>query len=244
MEIGELFACFTCIFILSLATVLCAKLAIRFQDHLKVVKFILFGVWMLIADETGQGMLALAGAVKGEPKAQAQLGFHYLTGNMLGTFKSWTLWWPKNPERGQFWLNKASESGSPAAEAILAQAYIDGDMGLPKDGQQASVYLKKIIDNDKVDDDTKAEAAFTLYELYNEGNGVPEDPSQALTYANIASKSGNGEASYVLGQAYEKGDVVTIDYGKAIAYYQTAVENGCGKALPALLKLKQQLGER
>jgi hypothetical protein len=155
MEIGELLGCLFCMFLLSLVTVLSAKLAVKFQDNLRVVRFILFGVWILVADQLGQGMLATAGAVRGQPKAQAELGFHYLTGSMMGTFKNWHLYWPKNPERGQFWLNRASESGNAAAEAALAQAYIDGDMGLPKDGLQGSIYLKKILANAKVDKESR-----------------------------------------------------------------------------------------
>jgi TPR repeat protein len=242
-QIGELFGCLLCIFLLSLSTVLCAKLAVRFQDNLRVVRFILFGVWILVADQTGQGMLALSGAVRGQPKAEAELGFHYLTGSMMGTFKNWHLYWPRNPQRGQFWLNKASETGNAAAEAALAQAYIDGDMGLPKDGLQASLYLKKILDNQKVDQDTKAEAAFNLYQLYKEGEGVPKDDVVALSYCAIASDSGNAEASMTLAKAYEAGEVIEPDYGKAYAYYQTAVNNGNLGAVAELTRLKAQLGQ-
>ena len=162
METAELFSCFACMFLLSLSTVIATKLAVRLH---MVARIVVVLVWLLIADQTGQGMLALAGAIRGQPKAECELGFHYMTGKMEGTLRNWQLWWPRNTERGEFWLNKASETGNPAAEAALAQAYIDGDMGLPRDGMQASVYLRKIMANEKVDQDTKAEAAWNLYQL-------------------------------------------------------------------------------
>lgn len=244
MEFGEIFGCLVCIFLLSLTTVLCAKLAVRFQDNLKVVRFIIFGVWILVADQTGQGMIALSGAVRGQPKAEAELGFHYLTGSMMGTFRNWHLWWPKDPVRGQFWLTKAGQTGNAAAEAVLAQAYMDGDMGLPKDGMQASFYLKKILANAQIDAETKAEAAFNLYQLYKDGEGVPKDDAQAMMYASMASDAGNGEAAYQMAKSFESGEVVVPDYGKAYTYYQTAVNNGYAPALGDLARLKTQLGQK
>ncbi len=235
----ELLGCFFCIFILSLATVLCAKMTIRFQDNLRLVRFVLFFVWVAIADETGQGMISLSGALKGDPKSQAQLGFHYMTGSMEGTMRKWHLWWPHDTERGQYWLKKATENGSPVADAILAQAYMNGDGGLPQDSLQAANFLKRVLSSASVDNETKAQAAFNLCEIYSTPDGsIPQDMVQAFNYAVIASDAGDAQSSYIVAKMYESGEWIPQDYGKAMAYYQTAANNGNALALADLARIK------
>lgn len=241
---GELFGCLLCIFILSLASVLSCKLAIKFQDNLRIVRFIVFGVWLAVVDQCGQGMCALAGAVKGHPDAQAQVGLHYLSGSMPGTANQWHLWWPKNAERGKFWLDKASRTGDPMADAVLADAYLEGDGGLQRDSLKAIGYLKHILDNNNAAPEMKSEAAFNLYQLYKEGDGIPANPGEATRYALIASDSGNGEAAYEMGKAFETGEIVPMDYGKAYIYYKKAVQNGNAEANGDYERLKKQLGQK
>ncbi|HEY9790624.1 MAG TPA: tetratricopeptide repeat protein [Candidatus Obscuribacterales bacterium] len=242
MPIGELLGCLLCIFLLSFATVFCVKLAIRFQEHIRVVRFIMCFVWMAIADVSGQGMVALAGAVRGQPQAEVNLGLHYLTGSIPGTFRKWKLPWPQNCQRGNYWLEKAGNSGSAAAQAALAQAYMDGNMGLPKDGVKACTYLKQVMDNRQAEKEIKAEAGYNLYQLYKDGDGVPANPQLAARFCGLAADYGNGYAAFVLAKSYEKGDLVNADYGRAYLYYKKAVDNGCGDAAGDLARLKDQLG--
>lgn len=244
MPIGELIGCLLCIFILSLATVICFKTAIVFQDNIRLVRLLIGVVWMFIADETGQGMVALSGAVKNHPRAEAELGLHYLTGTMPGTFKKWPLFWPKSPERGQYWLDKAAQSGNPAAEAILANAYVSGEMGLPRDPAKASVYLKKICESPSSDKDLRAEAAMNLAAMYTEGDGIPPNPGEAFRYLLVASDAGSGTAAHQIAKSYETGDVVPMDYAKAYIFYQRAVTNGDESATGDYYRLKQQLNQK
>lgn len=243
MEIGELVADLFCMFVMSLATVLACKLAVKFQDNLKLVRFIIFGVWLAIVDQFGQGMLSLTGAVKGNPEAQAQVGLHYMTGSLPGTARRWKLFWPKVPERGQYWLDKASATGDPMADAVLANAYMEGD-GLPHDSLKAIAYLKKILDNKRADKELKSQAALNLYEIYKVGDGVPENPVEALRYCAISSDYGDSEASYLMGQAFEKGEMVEGDLAKAYVYYKKSVSQGNVGAEGDFQRLKQQLGQR
>lgn len=246
MEIGELIACILCIFLLCYVSVMYVKLGIKLQDHGRIIKYIVFPLWLVFADETGQGMLALSGALKGQTDAQARLGLHYLSGSMPSTYKRWwyqcNLWWPQNPERGHYWLDKAVATGDPQAETVLANAYLDGHMGLPRDTTQAVAYLKKIVENPKASKTVKADAAFSLYDLYSDQESTMYDQAAAMRYCLLAA-SENGEAAYKLAQAYETGDFGDVNLGKAYIYYKRAVEHGCGEAMGDYARLQQQLGQ-
>jgi TPR repeat protein len=241
MAIGELIGCLVCIFLLSFATVFCVKLCIRFQDQ-KLLRYVMVLVWTATADCTGQGMLALAGAVRGQPQAEVSLGLHYLTGSIPGTFRKWNLPWPKNPERGDYWLEKAGKSGSAQAQAALGQAYMDGNMGLAKDGVKAATYLKEVMDNSLAEKELKAEAGYNLYQLYKDGTGVPQSGELAVKYCTLAADYGNGYAAFMLAKAYEMGELVPPNYGRAYVYYKKAVDSGCGDAAGDLARLKDQMG--
>jgi TPR repeat protein len=246
MPIGEIIGCLFCIFALSFSTVVCIKLAIRFQDHIRIVRFIMFFVYVLLANQFGGSMLALAGAVRNQPAAEAQLGLNYLTGKLPGVFRAYNvnLFFPKNPERGRYWLDKASASGNGGAEAILAAAYLDGHSGLPKDSIEATKHLRKIADDPNSDKELRGESAIALAQLYEKGDGIPQNPNMAIKYKMVAADAGNGAAAYDLAQGFEKGLWTDIDYAKAYIYYKKAADNGAPGGMEGYLRLKEQLGQR
>jgi TPR repeat protein len=245
MPIGELIGCLFCIFALSFATVLSVKLAIRFQQ-LGFMKWIIFTAYVVAANQFGQGMLALAGAVREQPSAEAQLGLNYLTGKLPSKIRSVTvnLFWPRLPDRGRYWLDKASASGNAGAEATLAAAYLDGNSGLPKDPMEAMKHLHKIADDSKSDKDLRAESAIALAQLYEKGDGVPQNPNMAIKYRMVAADAGSGQAALELAQGFEKGMWTNVDYGKAYAYYKIAADNGNPAGMDGYLRLKAQLGQK
>ena len=244
MEVGELLGCLFCIFMLSLSTVLCIKLAIRFQANMAVVRFIMFGLWVLLADQFGGGMLALAGAVRSQPKAEAQLGLNYLQGRMPGAYKSYSLFWPKNPDRGRYWLDKASTSGNASAEAVLGSAYLDGNSGLPHDPFSAIKHLTNVADNRNAEPDLRISSALLLADIYDKGDGsVAQNPIMAVKYKMIAADS-NPTTALEVAQGLEKGRWGEPDYARAYVYYKKAFEGGNAAAVEGYARLKTQLGQK
>jgi TPR repeat protein len=243
MEIGELLACIFCIFILCYVSVLYIKLGIKLQDHARIFKWIFLPLWLLFADECGQGMLSLSGALKGKADAQAKLALQYMSGTMPGTYKKWYhLWWPTSKERGDYWLQKALSTSKPEAERVIANAYIEGNMGLPRDLARGVAILRKVVDNPDSTEAIKSEAAYNLFQILSEP-GRYQDLASAARYCMLAA-DGNGQAAYQLAQMYENGDIGEPDVGKAFAYYKHAVERGCPEAMGSYARLAKQLGQK
>src|SRR5262249_51806209 len=71
-----------------------------------------------------------------------------------------------------------------------------------------------------------AEAQHNLALMYENGEGVPQDYSEAARWYRIAAKQGNPGSQNNLGRLYETGDGVTKDYAAAIEWYRRAVEGG------------------
>jgi TPR repeat protein len=246
MQIGELIGCLFCIFALSLSTVVSIKLIIRFSEHMKAMRFVVCLFYCIMANQFGQGMFALAGAVRDQPASEAQLGLNYLTGKLPSTINGMTvnLFWPKNPDRGRYWLDKASASGNAGAEAILAAAYLDGKSGLPKDPIEAVRHLSKIADNDKSDKDLRAQSAYELGKLYDKGEGIPQNPNMSIHYRQVAADAGNSTAAIELAQGFEKGIWADPDYAKAYVYYKKAADSGNAQGAEGYARLKAMLNQR
>lgn len=245
MPIGELIGCLFCIFALSFCTVVCIKLIIRFAE-IKILRFIMCVAYVVFANQFGQGMFALAGAVRDQPAAEAQLGLNYLTGKLPSKVGDFTvnLFWPQNSERGRYWLDKASASGNAGAEAILAAAYLDGKSGLPKDPLEASRHLQRIADDAQSDKVLRSQSAYELAKMYDKGEGVPQNPNLAVRYRQVAADAGNAPAAMELAQGFEKGTWTDIDYAKAYVYYKKAADNGDSAGMEGYVRLKTMLNQK
>jgi len=80
--------------------------------------------------------------------------------------------------------------------------------------------------------DANAQTALGL--LYDEGRGVPKDPSAAVAWYQKAAETGNPQAQLNLGLHYERAEGVGQDYGFAIRWYRKAAEQGYAPAEVAL----------
>jgi TPR repeat protein len=80
----------------------------------------------------------------------------------------------------------------------------------------------------------EAESQFYLGLAYAQGEGVPQDFTQAVTWWRKAAEQGLTSAQFNLGQAYDKGDGVPQDLTKAVAWWRKAAEQGIGEAQYAL----------
>ncbi len=74
--------------------------------------------------------------------------------------------------------------------------------------------------------DGNGEAAFYLGRMYQFGEGVPENQSQALTWFRKSADLDHADGHFVAGQMYEKGLGTPQDYDRAFASYEAASDMG------------------
>ena len=66
--------------------------------------------------------------------------------------------------------------------------------------------------------------------MYANGQGVPQDYAQALTWYRKAADQGNAEAQNNLGVMCESGHGVPQDYAQAVVWYRKAADQGFAPA--------------
>ena len=71
-----------------------------------------------------------------------------------------------------------------------------------------------------------AKAQFRLGLMYYSGDGIKEDPEEAVRMYTKAAKLGNADAQYHLGDRYHLGEGVKKDRAEAIRWYKKAAEQG------------------
>jgi hypothetical protein len=65
-------------------------------------------------------------------------------------------------------------------------------------------------------------AQFMLGDLYDKGQGVPQNYTQAARWYSRAAEQGNAEAQYILGDSYCVGHGVPQDYAEAYFWLDLA----------------------
>jgi uncharacterized protein len=78
-------------------------------------------------------------------------------------------------------------------------------------------------------DGGNADAQIKLGDMYDKGQGVPQDYSRAVAWYRKAASTGSVEAFYILGQVYSKGRSIpdiTQDYIQAAMWYRKAADKG------------------
>jgi uncharacterized protein len=75
-----------------------------------------------------------------------------------------------------------------------------------------------------------AEAQFNLGRMYTLGQGVQQEPAEALKWYRKAAEQGNGNAQWVMGISYDGGLDVAKDQVEAVKWYRKAAEQGISKA--------------
>jgi len=75
-----------------------------------------------------------------------------------------------------------------------------------------------------------AKAQFNLGVMYDNGEGVPKDASQAVTWYRKAAEQGDAAAQFNLGVMYDNGEGVPKDASQAVTWYRKAAEQGHAKA--------------
>jgi len=79
-------------------------------------------------------------------------------------------------------------------------------------------------------DNGDANAQINLGALYDNGNGVPEDPATAVKWYHLAALQGNRQAQYYLGLMHANGRGVPRDISAAAEWYFKAANQGFASA--------------
>jgi len=71
-----------------------------------------------------------------------------------------------------------------------------------------------------------AAAQFNLGDMYDNGQGVPEDDVEAVKWYRLAAEQGDSRAQYNLGVMYDNGRGVPEDDTEAVKWYRLSAEQG------------------
>lgn len=105
-----------------------------------------------------------------------------------------------------------------ASAASLEEAKTAVDAG--KFAQAAAIYRELAAAGD-------AKAQYNLGLMYARGDGVAENPQEAVKWYRLSAEQGFAEAQYALGVIYFSRDAgVPMDYDEAIKWYRQAAEQG------------------
>ena len=115
---------------------------------------------------------------------------------------------------------RRAECGDTEVMLILAQLYLDGEGGVPKDDATDCEWLAKAATMGN------AKAQYNLSICYRDGRGVPADSSQAMYWLTLAARQGYADALYNMGAMYEEGQLCAKDLYQAVQWYALAVKSG------------------
>lgn len=125
----------------------------------------------------------------------------------------------ENPREHIIYLNCAAVEGDSASQKALADYYRTGTI-VNADDNKASYYYDLYIRQNPSDKDPQ------LYFYAGAVNMRIGNPSNAITYFEIASNLGHIEASYTLARLYENGYGVKKDLRTSLNLYKKAQEGG------------------
>jgi uncharacterized protein len=151
-----------------------------------------------------------ADARTGDAQAREQLGDLYLEGRGV----------PKNVDQALVLYEGAARSGRVGAQLKLARLLQTGEDGVPADPAKAATFFQMALDQGH------PSAAYTLAQMYAEGEGVPQDGTRAVELYRASVEQGDTRAYVRLGDLYASGDAVTQDYEEAVRWYTLAAEHG------------------
>ena len=75
-------------------------------------------------------------------------------------------------------------------------------------------------------DQGHARAQFNVGNMYDIGQGVPENDAEAVKWYRKTAEQGNSDAQNILGIMYNNGNGVRQDYAEAVKWYRKAADQG------------------
>lgn len=161
-------------------------------------------------------------ALRGVPAARYNLGLMHLRGEVPVSDRA----------EAERLLLSAAEAGFVTAQALLGQAYEQGQIG-PVPGQKDLVRAHRWYEAAALAGSVDAQVSMgTAYFL---GRGRPKDLALALQWYRAAAKGGDVGAMYLTASMYEHGDGVEADLRLAGYWYAQAARLG-DEAAPGKLK--------
>ena len=148
-------------------------------------------------------------ADKGNPEAQAHLGYMYYAGEGVD----------RDARQAVDWYRKSAAQGNRDAQYNLGVAYAYGE-GVPIDKKEAIRWYRRAADGGS------SVAQYSLGVSYALGEGVPQDDGKAAEWYQKAAEGGYPAAQYNLAYAYRAGKGVTRDDAAAMRWFLRAAENG------------------
>ena len=146
-----------------------------------------------------------AEAEKGEARAQFDLGFLYLYGNIWRDIEA-------NPALGMQWIRKSAAQGYAQAQDLIGCLLHRGQI-LAADKVVAVKWFRKAADQGD------AYAQSNLGFCYLKGEGVAKDPGEAVRWFRLAAAKGEVKAQRHLGRILEAGEGVPKDYAEAAKWF-------------------------
>lgn len=139
---------------------------------------------------------------------------------------------PAKIQEGVEWIKKASDAGNNPARRNMAQLYLSGQAGVPRDVDKA----KALLDLAAKDHDDQAE--YELFQYYSGSAGKDKvNDKEAFSYLEKAAASGNPSGLDTLGSLYLQG-------GKIGSIEVKKDENAAVKRFKDLADKGNPVGER
>ena len=128
---------------------------------------------------------------------------------------------------GSGWASAGSPSPTPQAKTANSSASLFQSAASAYERKNYPVALKLFT---KLAEQGDASAQFALGFMYDNGEGVPKDASQAVTWYRKAAEQGDAKAQFNLGFMYANGEGVPKDASQAVTWYRKAAEQGVAQA--------------
>jgi hypothetical protein len=88
------------------------------------------------------------------------------------------------------------------------------------------------------------DAQYRIGEMYEKGQGVPQDYKTALMWYRLAAEQGYAPAQYNLGLMYDKGQGVPQDDKTALKWYRLIAAQGYAIAQREVERLEKKIAEQ
>jgi TPR repeat protein len=131
-------------------------------------------------------------------------------------------------------LRTKAESGDPAAQFALGQAY-DFGTGVTQNDNLACAWYRKAAEQGS------APAQNSIGIMYRAGRGVEGSKEQAVEWYRKAARQGFAKAMFNLGTAYFNGDGVAVSDTTAYAWFLAAKEHGSDSGRDAVNRMSRNL---
>jgi len=119
-------------------------------------------------------------------------------------------------------VTSTEQRGGSVAQS-LAAVQLSKQPALPKDNDAPLRQASGVLDC-KTADQGEANAQFQLGDMYEQGQGVPQDYEEAVKWYRLAANQGNAYAQVNLGTMYDNGTGVPQDDEEAVKWYRLAAE--------------------